>query len=64
MYLTDAVQAMRREEFERSHPEWSIRFVRWMQYWEGTRDNPNTVITDHDLGTFLDKLERASGENR
>lgn len=53
-------QVKRRAEFEACHPEWTITFVRSMGYYEGTRDDPNTVITDYDLRHFLDKLERAT----
>lgn len=53
-------QVVRKEKFLAEHPEWSIVFVRSGGYFEATRDEPNTVITDYQLRCLLDRVERAT----
>lgn len=47
-------------DFLQAHPEWSIGFVRSMGYHEATRDEPNTVITDYDLGNLMRRVTLAT----
>lgn len=50
-------------EFVEAHPEWSIVFVRSQGYYEAVRDDPNTIITDHDLGLLMRRVERATPDS-
>jgi hypothetical protein len=53
-------QVVRKDKFLAAHPEWSIVYVRSAGYFEASRDNPNTVITDYELRFLLDRVEKAT----
>lgn len=53
-------QVKRKLAFLEAHPEWEIGYVRSQGYYEATRDDPNTVITDYRLDFLMDRVERAT----
>lgn len=49
--------------FLKEHPEWQIGFVRREGapgYHEAVREDPNTMITDYDLGQLMQRVEAAT----
>jgi hypothetical protein len=53
-------QVVRKEKFLAAHPEWTIVYVKSAGYFEASRDDPNTVITDYQLQHLLDRVENAT----
>ena len=53
-------QVVRKEKFLADHPEWNIVYVKSAGYFEASRDDPNTVITDYQLQHLLDRVEDAT----
>lgn len=49
-----------RMEFLAEHPEWAIRYVSEFGYFEATRDEPNTIMTDYNLPALLRRAEAAA----
>lgn len=46
-----------REEFARAHPEWTFIYDRTTERHVAMRDDPNTIITDRDLGKLRERVE-------
>lgn len=53
---------LRKDQFLAEHKDWSIRFVRTMDYYEAIREEPSgeTTITDKRLGLLMDRVEAAT----
>lgn len=61
--MSEYVDCVKRKlEFLEKHPEWDIVYVKSMGYYEASRDEPNTVITDYRLEFLMNRVEQATQE--